>query len=307
MARLSLRSRLYLGLAAISLTIASVAIVAYATGANWADVWLPNVIVEWCSLVVAVVVIERLLARHQKQEQLRRYGGLRALTANDLLSATLPILDYVVQTSSRETLAKLHENIGDVNYSPPLDEYLAEWKQQPWPPNAGEVFEGGAAVAENVLSAFAEWERRYAGVLQVDEQELFAWTRHYLEGVLSEFERTEREERSKAYVPPWHTLAHILQSIRRCCGSLLHDDERDTLIGIWEAVIWRARTVTRASTLPAIGTAVVYEEAGAGEPKRWPARVRDHEGDGSATHVLLELEDGSLRRPAHSDSIVGCA
>ena len=87
--------RVYVALGA--LTVLSIVLTAWQLDQKWAHEWMPNFIAEWSGLFVAVVVIERLLARARAVEEQTRRAPLRHLAGERLKKALTPLLDLAVE------------------------------------------------------------------------------------------------------------------------------------------------------------------------------------------------------------------
>lgn len=304
--RLTLRSRLYVGLVASGVVLGAVSVVAYSLGATWASAWLPNFIAEWTGIFLVVVLVGRLLARHEEQERARKIQPMRDIAARDLAVIAQPILDYVVQHSSEKTLPRLRERIAEFNYIPPLTEYLDDWKYE-WPNDPEAAVREGVAVADEALARFEGWESRYLGLLSVDERWWTSWIRHHTERVREDFgsDYWLRESKSDRTVHGWHTLAYLLGLINDCCGLLLHR-KGNHLDGLWEGAVHPIRFEARraVASRPAIGAELLYEEGTVPRQGLRRAKVSRYEQIGDTEHMVIELEDGSERSPAPSDRVM---
>jgi hypothetical protein len=94
--RLPLRTRVYAAL--VALTVLTSLFTWWQWDKQWVHEWMPNFIAEWSGLIVAVVIVDQLLARAREAERQRRRAPERQVVGDRLAQA----LDRVISAAAQE-------------------------------------------------------------------------------------------------------------------------------------------------------------------------------------------------------------
>jgi CheY-like chemotaxis protein len=121
---------------------------------------MPNFIAEWSGILIAVAIIERLLARAETQEAEERALPIREMAALQLLVDVLrPALAFVAKAAPAAVLVATDP--------PAIQRVIADWFAEERP--ADETAEtDAAATLDRLRTTLPTWEDRYRDVLPID-------------------------------------------------------------------------------------------------------------------------------------------
>jgi hypothetical protein len=137
-----------------------------AAGEAWPDVWLPNFIAEWSGILIAVVLVERVLARERLREREEARAPLRLAVASTLSLALENVIDFAIDRYADEK--GVDEAEDPVQAAPFLVEWSRTVEDQMWTRDAFSVG-WWATTLKNLSESLVEIRAKYVTVLDPAE------------------------------------------------------------------------------------------------------------------------------------------